>query len=1186
MGNMKRRTMDGNEAAAYASYAFTEVAAIYPITPSSPMAEYVDRWAADGRKNIFGETVKLVEMQSEAGAISAVHGAMEAGVLTSTYTASQGLLLMVPVMYRIAGHLKPGVIHVASRSVASHAYSIFAEHSDVMACRQTGYAILASSSVQQAMDLGAVAHLASIKSSIPFLHFFDGFRTSHEIQKIDCLDYEDLKHMVDQDAVRRFRRRALNPEHPVVRNSGQTPETYFQSREACNPYYEKVPGITEVCMKQMEKLTGRAYHLFQYYGVQDAETVVVAMGSVAGTIKETVDYLNANHAKAGLVEVHLYRPFSNRHFLGAVPATVKRVVVLDRTKESGALADPLYADICAAFHESGLHPLILSGRYGIGGKDTDPALIKAVFDNAESKTPVNHFTLGIKDDVTGHSLQAGNRLHIDVDGQKSCKFWGIGSDGTVSANKNSIKIIGDHTDLYVQAYFEYDGKKSGGVTKSHLRFGISPIQSAYYVKCADFVACHNASYIYKYDMLSEVKPGGAFLLNCSWQDRELEERLPGSFKRCIAAGHIHFYTIDATSIAQELGMGNHTNTILQASFFRIAGIMPLEQAVGYMKAYARKAYGHKGEDVVEKNCAAIDKGVECLREIQVPDTWLQETEREPDVPEEGMSEYVRKIMRPLLAGKGNDLPVSVFREWADGGMPVGTSRYERRGVAVCVPKWNPEACMQCNQCSLVCPHAAIRPFLLTEENRKRLPSEMTVLPAKGKGLEQYSFRIQVDPLDCAGCGSCAHVCPAKDKALTMEPLESQKGEMKNWDDLINLPEYPAADCRTVRESQFQKPLLEFPGACPGCGETPYMKLVTQLFGDRMYVAAATGCSLVWATDYPSAPYTTNAAGHGPAMSNSLFENNGEYGFGMALGVERIRDKMKRAAEKLLKKTEHPLLRRSAENWLNAFSDGQKTRSVSDAFRDALLLAGRQEESREEIGFLLEHAEHLTKKSIWILGGDGWAYDIGFGGLDHVLAMGKDVNILVVDTEVYSNTGGQASKATAKGAVAQFAAAGRRSRKKDLGLMAMSYENVYVAQVAMGADPAQLLRALKEAEAYPGTSLIIAYAPCQSHGLKCGMQAVQTEMKRAVESGYWKLYRYNPLLKKEGKNPFILDSREPVMKLQDFMKGEARFASLEKSFPEAAKTLTEEAETEAKEQYQKYKRMAEGGISSASDLGNP
>lgn len=1177
MGSKKRCTMDGNEAAAYASYAFTEVAAVYPITPSSPMAEYVDRWAANGKKNIFGETVKLVEMQSEAGAISAVHGAMESGVLTSTYTASQGLLLMVPVMYRIAGHLKPGVIHVASRSVASHAYSIFAEHSDVMACRQTGYAILASSSVQQAMDLGAVAHLVSIKSSIPFLHFFDGFRTSHEIQKIECLDYEDLKHMLDQDAVYRFRKRALNPEYPVVRNSGQTPETYFQSREACNIYYERVPEIAEDCMKQMEKLTGRAYRLFQYYGAQNAKTVVVAMGSVAGTIRETVDYLNANGSRVGFIEVHLYRPFSNVHFLNSVPPSVEKIVVLDRTKESGALADPLYADICAAFNESELCPVILSGRYGIGGKDTDPALIKAVFDNAESEAPMNHFTAGIEDDVTRHSLPAVSRLDLEVEGQKSCKFWGIGSDGTVSANKNSIKIIGDHTELYVQAYFEYDGKKSGGVTKSHLRFGVSPIQSAYYVKCADFVACHNASYIYKYDMLSEVKPGGAFLLNCSWHGRELEEKLPGGFKHGIAANHIHFYTIDATSIAQELGMGNHTNTILQAAFFRIAGIMPLDQAVDYMKAYARKAYGHKGEEVVDKNCAAIDKGVENLCEIEVPDTWREETEQEPDIPEAEAPAYVRRIMWPLLAGKGDSLPVSVFREWADGGMPVGTSRYERRGIAVYVPKWNPESCIQCNRCSLVCPHAAIRPFLLTEEDRKGLPSGMTVLGAKGKGLEHYSFRIQVDPLDCVGCGSCAHVCPAKEKALTMEPLESQADEMKNWDHLTGLPEYAAADCRTIRESQFRKPLLEFPGACPGCGETPYMKLVTQLFGDRMYVAAATGCSLVWATDYPSAPYTTNAAGHGPAMSNSLFENNGEYGFGMLLGVEYIREKMRLAAERLLKGTEDPLLKKTAENWLSVFSDGQKTRSASDAFRDALLLCRKQEKNREEIGFLLENAEHLTKKSIWILGGDGWAYDIGFGGLDHVLAMGKDVNVLVVDTEVYSNTGGQASKATSKGAVAQFAAAGRRSRKKDLGLMAMSYENVYVAQVAMGADPAQLLKALCEAEAYPGPSLIIAYAPCQSHGLKCGMQAVQTEMKRAVESGYWKLYRYNPLLKKEGKNPFSLDSGEPVMELEDFMKGEVRFAALGRSFPEAAKILAEEAKTEAQEQYQKYKRMAEGGM---------
>lgn len=1173
MGRGLQATMDGNEAAAYASYAFTEVAAIYPITPSSPMAEYVDRWAADGKKNIFGKTVKLVEMQSEAGAISAVHGAMEAGVLTSTYTASQGLLLMVPVMHRIAGQFKPGVIHVASRSVALHAYSIFAEHSDVCACRHTGYAILASSSVQQAMDLGAAAHLSSIRSSIPFLHFFDGFRTSHEIQKIECLDYEDLKKMVDQEALHRFRKNALNPEHPVIRNTGQPPETFFQSREVSNLYYEAVPEIVEDYMKQMEKLTGREYHLFQYYGAEDARTVLIAMGSVAGSIRETVDYLNEKGNRVGFVEVHLYRPFSSRHFLAAVPKTVENVIVLDRTKENGALADPLYADICAAFNDSELNPHILGGRYGIGGKDTDPTLIKAVFDNAVSENPKNHFTVGIEDDLTYHSIPVGPPLNIEANGQVSCKFWGLGSDGTVSANKNSIKIIGDYTDLYVQAYFEYDGKKSGGVTKSHLRFGKQPIQSSYYVKHADFVACHKPSYMHKYDMHSEVKPHGAFLLNCGWSAEELEKNLPADFKHYAAENQIHFYVIDATAIAQELGLGNRTNTILQAAFFKISGIMPIEEAAAHMKAFAKKAYGRKGDDIVARNYAAIEKGIEMVREIEIPGNWIDAGGWEPEPSEGDKPEYFYKIMQPVLSQKGDTLPVSAFKDWGDGGMPVGTSKYERRGIAVYVPKWDSKACIQCNQCSFVCPHASIRPFLLTREEKEAAPEDMTFLRAKGKGLEDYFFCIQPDTLDCAGCGSCADVCPAKPKALRMVPMEQEIPKMKHWDYLMSLPERNPVGNDTVKGSQFSKPLLEFPGACPGCGETPYMKLVTQLFGERMYVATATGCSLVWATDYPSGPYTTNDRGRGPAMSNSLFENNGEYGFGMALGVEALRSTMKTTAERLLKRAKNPELVKAGEKWLSHFGDGQKTQQASDAFREALLAYGNQEEDREDVEFLLDHAEHLAKKSIWILGGDGWAYDIGYGGLDHVLAMGKDINVLVVDTEVYSNTGGQASKATSKGAVAQFAASGRQARKKDLGLMAMSYENVYVAQVAMGADKNQLLKALKEAEAYPGPSLVIAYAPCQSHGLKCGMNAVQKEMKRAVESGYWKLYRYNPLLKKEGRNPFALDSGEPTLPLREFMNGEIRFASLHQSFPKTAKKLLSEAESEAREQYEKYAEMA-------------
>ncbi len=1177
MEKCKKRTMDGNEAAAYASYAFTEVAAIYPITPSSPMAEYVDRWAASGKKNIFGNTVRLVEMQSEAGAIGAVHGAMEAGVLTSTYTASQGLLLMIPAMNRIAGHLKPGVIHVASRSVAYHAYSIFAEHSDVMACRQTGYAMLASSSVQQAMDLGAVAHLASIKSSVPFLHFFDGFRTSHEIQKIGCLDYGDLAAMVDWEALGRFRKKALNPEHPLVRNSGQSPEFYFQSREACNSYYDDVPQIVESYMQSINRLTGKNYHLFNYYGAEDARTVMVAIGSVSGAAQETVEYLNRHGYRLGFLEVHLYRPFSVRHFLEAIPETTDRVVVLDRTKENGALADPLYADICAAFQESGRNIRVIGGRFGIGGKDTGPREIKAIFDNAMLDRPINHFTVGIVDDVTHHSLQLGEPLDISDHGMMSCKFWGLGSDGTVGANKNSIKIIGENTDLFVQAYFEYDGKKSGGVTKSHLRFGKKEIKSSYYVTHADFVACHQQAYIHKYDMYSDIKPGGAFLLNCSWKGEQLEKNLPAALKRYLAVNRIHFYIIDATGIAKGLGMGNHTNTILQAAFFQITGILPMEIAVTQMKSFVQKTYGRKGESVVALNCAAIDRGAASVQEIRIPEEWKAADGWEEEDKQLSLPPYVTAIMKPILAQRGDSLPVSVFMDYADGSMPSGTSKYERRGIALEVPCWQPDQCIACNQCAYVCPHAAIRPFLLTQKEQEQAPKGMASIKAKGKALQDYYFRIQVDPVDCVGCGSCVSVCPAPEKALSMKPLDTQMHEMENWEYAIALTERNPLGTGSVRGSQFARPLLEFPGACPGCGETPYMKLVTQLFGERMYIATATGCSLVWATDYPAAPYTVNARGRGPAMSNSLFENNGEFGFGMAIGVKALREKIRAAAERLMKASGDRTVRESIARWLESYGCGERNQADSDTLREALLALPEEERRGEDVCFLLDNAEHLAKKSVWIFGGDGWAYDIGYGGLDHVLAMGEDVNILVVDTEVYSNTGGQASKATAKGAVAQFAAAGCQRRKKDLGLMAMAYEEVYVAQVAMGADKAQLLKALLEAESYPGPSLVIAYAPCQGHGLKCGMANVQEEMKKAVASGYWKLYRYDPRRRKEGKNPFILDSPEPSMELSDFMHGEVRFASLEKVFPERAKGLLTEASKEAEEQYRKYRRIADGEI---------
>lgn len=1172
---MKKVTIDGNEAAAYVSYAFTEVAAIYPITPSSPMAEYIDQWSVNGMKNIFGNKVKLVQMQSEAGAIATVHGAMESGVLTSTYTSSQGLLLMIPTMYRIAGHLKPGVIHVASRAVALHAYSIFAEHSDVMACRQTGYAILASSSVQDVMILGAVAHLASIKGSIPFLHFFDGFRTSHEIQKIDAIDFADLANLLDYAALEKFRKKALNPENPVVRVSGQTPETYFQSREACNTYYDALPFIVEEYMNKLNILTGHEYKLFNYYGSKNAETVLIAMGSVSGTIRETVDYLNSHGENVGFLEVHLYRPFSLPHFLQSIPKTVKTIVVLDRTKENGALGDPLYTDVCAAIMESDISPKILTGRYGLGGKDTNPSQITSILTNAKSEKPVNHFTVGIIDDLKYRSLPEENKLDTVPEGTINCKFWGLSSDGTVSANKNSIKIIGDYTNMYVQAYFEYEGKKSGGVTKSHLRFGTKPILSSYYIRHADFVACHKSSYMNKYDMHSELKPGGCFLLNCSWKGKEIENNLPESFKKYIALNKIRFYIIDATEIAKQLGMGSHTNTILQAAFFKITGIIPIDEAVKYMKNFVKKTYISKGDKIIEKNYSAIDKGVEMVKEFLVPAAWSRISSCVFESTNASISEFVQNILIPVVKQRGNDIPVSRFQTTPDGSMPMGTSKYERRGIAIDVPEWDLRTCIQCNQCSFVCPHAAIRPFLLTKDEILNSPEGLKAIPAIGKDMSKYFFLIQVDPLDCVGCGSCVDTCPSKPKALKMLPLETQKKEMGNWEYVINLKQKNPLGVGSVKGSQFEKPLLEFPGACPGCGETPYVKLITQLFGDRMYIATATGCSLVWATDYPISPYTTNDIGYGPSMSNSLFENNAEFGFGMALGVSYLRRTMKESTEQLIKITKNKHLIAAAKFWISSFFDGKQSPIASINFKNELEKARAfAEDDLKLIDFLLKNAEHLTKKSIWVIGGDGWAYDIGYGGLDHVLSMGEDINVLILDTEIYSNTGGQASKATPKGAVAKFAASGRKFKKKDLGLIAMCYEDVYVAQVAMGANQAHLLKTLKEAEGYPGTSVIIAYAPCQSHGLKFGMHTVQREMKRAVDAGYWHLYRHNPLLKKEGKNPFILDSKKPTGDLKKFLQGETRFTSLEKMFPAEAKRFIKEIEIEAKEKYNKYRKMAE------------
>ncbi len=1170
-GYMKR-TMDGNEAAAYASYAFTEAAAIYPITPSSPMAEYVDKWASQGKKNIFGKPVTIVEMQSEAGAISTVHGIMEAGVLTSTYTASQGLLLMIPTMYRIAGHLKPGVIHVASRSVALHAYSINAEHSDVMSCRATGYGMLASSNVQEAMDLGAVAHLASIRSSVPFMHFFDGFRTSHELQKIDCLDYEELKKLVDYDALDRFRRGALNPDHPLVRNTGQAPETFFQSREACQVYYEHLPETVEYAMNQINQLTGRDYRLFNYHGAEDADIVVAAMGSVAGACREVVDYLMAQGKKVGFLEIHLYRPFSLHHFLGALPDTVKTIVALDRTKENGALGDPLFEDICGAVNDSCRDIRVIAGRYGIGGKDTPPAQILAVFENAAQKVPMNHFTVGIDDDVHYRSLTVGSYLDTSKADTICCKIWGLGSDGTVGANKNSVKIIGENTDLFVQAYFEYEGKKSGGLTKSHLRFGKRPIYSSYYVNAADFVACHQQTYVNKYDVYSSIKPNGSFLLNCSWKDEELSQHFSGAMKRYLANNNIRVYTIDASAIAKSIGLGSRTNTVLQAAFFKITGIIPVDLAVEQMKAFAEKTYGLKGADVVAKNFAAVDSGIAQLHRVEVPESWKDA----PDSPPEDTSHlpegYPKRILLPVSRQNGESLKVSDFLDMADGHMPAGTSKYERRGIAIEVPSWDPNLCIQCNQCAYICPNAAIRPFLMTKEEVQKAPAGMKMAPAKGKGLTDYMFTIQVDPLDCIGCGACANTCPAKEKPLAMKPQDTQRGEMENWEYLIALPERNPVGTATVKNSQFNKPLLEFPGCCPGCGEPAYVKVATQLFGDRMCIATATGCSLVWATDYPVTPYTTNEKGRGPAMSNSLFENNGEFGFGMAMGHATLREYARDRVRIIAEKTNDEALRTAAKTWLADFCNNETSVAVTENLVHCLKVSA-DESVKDQVDYLLSNSDHLTKKSVWIVGGDGWAYDIGYGGLDHVLSMGLDVNILVLDTEVYSNTGGQASKATQKGAVAQFAAAGRRQSKKNLGMMAMAYENVYVASVAMGANQAQYLKALKEAESYNGPSLIIAYAPCQSHGLRCGMGGSMQEMKRAVDAGYWTLYRYDPRRAEEDKNPFMLDSGEPDGSFCSFLDGEVRFSSLKKLFPEDAQRLVIQAEKEAMARYRKYKALA-------------
>ncbi|MDR3729870.1 MAG: pyruvate:ferredoxin (flavodoxin) oxidoreductase [Oscillospiraceae bacterium] len=1167
----KIEVMDGNQAAAYASYAFTEVAGIFPITPSSPMAEYVDDWSAKGKKNIFGQTVDVVEMQSEGGAAGTVHGSLEAGALTTTYTASQGLLLMIPNMYKIAGELLPGVFHVSARTVSSHALSIFGDHSDVMACRQTGFALLASAGPQEVMDLAAVAHLSAIKGRVPFLHFFDGFRTSHEIQKIEALDYDDLRPLVDMEALNRFRRNALNPDHPVVRGTTVNPDIFFQAREAQNEYYTRLPEIVEEYMDKISQLTGRNYRLFEYYGAPDATDLVVAMGSVADTIKETVDVLTAQGRKVGMVNVHLYRPFSMRHFLDAVPETVRRIAVLDRTKEPGSLGEPLYEDVVNLYYKAGRPMEIVGGRYGLASKDTTPAQILAVYENLAAPEPKNNFTNALEDDVTFLSLPKLPELDTASD-CTCCKLWGLGSDGTVGANKNTIKIIGKHTDLYTQAYFVYDSKKSGGLTQSHLRFGKNPIRSAYLVNKADFVACHNQAYVRTYDMVKDLKPGGIFLLNCQWSPEELEEQLPAEMRRALAEKDAKLYLIDAVDIAGGLGLGNKINAVLQAAFFKLTNIIPFDQAVTYMKDAIQTTYGRKGQDVVEKNCAAIDAGAAGLRAVEIPEAWktAQETE-EP--AKASVPDFIRNVVEPINRQEGDSLPVSMYRDIPDGTWPVGTSAYEKRGVAVRVPQWNADKCIQCNQCAFVCPHAAIRPVLLDEKEKAAAPTGFGTVPAKGKGLEAYAYRMQVSPYDCTGCGSCTIICPVGGGALTMKPLATQLGEHENWTYATEqvAVKKDAVDPSTVKGSQFAQPLFQFSGACAGCGETPYIKLATQLFGDRMYIANASGCSTAYSGSTPSTPYTVNKEGHGPTWAMSLFEDCAEYGYGMLLGAEKVRSRLADYAKRL----EGTSVDSEAKAYLEK-KESEESEAVSQAFLKAVEdFAPANEEQAQMKQFIQENSDFLRRRSYWAFGGDGWAYDIGYGGLDHVLASGKNINMLVLDTEVYSNTGGQSSKATCAAAVAKFASSGKKTKKKDLGMMAMSYGYVYVAQVAMGYDKAQVLKAMREAEAYDGPSLIIAYCPCIEHGPKCGMGESQLEMKRAVECGYWHLYRYNPELKKQGKNPFILDSKEPTGDLRAFMRGEVRYASLETSFPQQAAELFDKAVADAKERLENYKRLARG-----------
>ena len=1177
----KMKTMDGNSAVAHVSYAFTDVAAIYPITPSSVMADLTDKFSAQGAKNLFGRQVQVTEMQSEGGASGAVHGSLAAGALTTTYTASQGLLLMIPNMYKMAGELLPGVIHVSARALTSHALSIFGDHSDIYACRQTGYAMLCSNNPQECMDLAAVAHLAAIEGRVPFLHFFDGFRTSHEIQKIEEWDYADLADMLNWDAVEAFRRRALNPEHPVTRGTAQNDDIFFQAREACNKYYDAVPEVVVKYMDKVNAKIGTDYKPFNYYGAEDAEHVIVAMGSVCDCTEEVVDYLNAAGEKVGLLKVHLYRPFVADYMLRELPKTVKTISVLDRTKEPGSIGEPLYLDVLAAINGSDFAGVkVYTGRYGLGSKDTTPGDIIAVYRNAESETPKRRFTIGIVDDVTNLSLPIVENPDTTPKGTHSCKFWGLGADGTVGANKNSIKIIGDNTDMYAQGYFAYDSKKSGGLTVSHLRFGKTPIKSTYYISKADFVACHNPSYVDKYDIVDDLKEGGSFLLNCPWDTEELSERLPGKMKKILAERHINFYTIDGIKIGKEIGLGGRINTVLQSAFFKIADIIPADKAKELMKAAAKKSYMKKGQAIVDMNYAAIDRGMEDLKKVEIPADWANAVDNSVADKAEGngaLVEYVNEILKPVNAYKGNKLPVSTFMDHVDGTAPNGSAAYEKRGIAVDVPEWNPENCIQCNRCAIVCPHAVIRPVAMTADELAKAPEGTKSLPMMG--LKDLNFVMTVSTLDCTGCGACAQVCPGKKgaKALTMQPIDSQRPKQAVFDYALTLEDKPEVHEKfkftTVKGSQFKQPLLEFSGACAGCGETPYAKLVTQLFGDRMFIANATGCSSIWGASAPATPYTKNKKGYGPAWQNSLFEDNAEFGLGMALGQKAIRNRLIEYVEGIQKDTDSADLKTACQNYLDTVTDSTSSRPATDALIAELEKNTDDAKVGELVKKTLVDKDELAKKSMWIFGGDGWAYDIGFGGLDHVIASGENVNILVFDTEVYSNTGGQASKATPVGSVAQFAAAGKTVKKKDLAAIAMSYGYVYVAQCAMGADNNQVLKAMVEAESYNGPSLVICYAPCINHGIKGGMGIAQLEEKKAVEAGYWNIFRYDPRLADEGKNPFMLDGKAPSASYRDFIMGEVRYNSLTRSFPERAEKLFEKAEKVAADKYAHLEKLA-------------